>query len=146
MKNWLKENWFKISILTCLLMITGSVLYYFVLFLPKQTEIKNTQSNKVNELQVQLISTQKELEDNSKQSQVQATQQDPTIKIERCKTQAKDYADKIAKRGYLLAAERASEAGDWETWKIYMNFSYGPSHPADYDSNYNSEYIKCLDN
>lgn len=159
MKNFLKENWLKISVLACLLMAMGSILYYFVLFLPKQTEVKNTQNNKVNKLQTQLIAAQKELEEEKNkqpqvlekaitqpQPQVQATQQDPTIKIEKCKTQAKNYADSVAKRGYLQAFEKAQAAGDTQTAQMYLEFSFKPEHPADYNNNYNSEYIKCLDN
>ncbi len=148
MKNFFKENWLKISILACLFVVAGSILYYFVLFLPEQTEVKNAQSNKINELQTQLISTQKELEEERNQllPQVQITQQDPIIKIEKCKTQAKDYADKIATRDYLLAFEKAQAAGDTQTAQFYMEASFKPEHPGNYDSNYNSEYIKCLDN
>ena len=68
------------------------------------------------------------------------------IKIELCKTEAKDYADKIAKRAYLLASEKAQKAGDTATSIAYLEMSYEPKHPADYDSNYNSKYITCLKN
>ena len=77
---------------------------------------------------------------------VKNTPIDSTIKIEKCKTQAKDYADKIATRDYLLAFEKASDEGDMESAMFYFDLSRKPEHPADYDSNYNSEYIKCLDN
>ncbi len=71
---------------------------------------------------------------------------DPAIKIEKCKTQAKNYADGVARRDYLLAFEKAQEAGDTQTAQFYYELSRKPEHPANYDSNYNSEYIKCLDN
>lgn len=66
------------------------------------------------------------------------------LKIEVCKTEAKSYADGLAKAGYLKAFEEANARGDYETAKYYLQFSYGPDHPADYDSNYNSKYISCL--
>lgn len=34
MKNWLKNNWFKFSIIFLLLVLGMSVFYYFVIFLP----------------------------------------------------------------------------------------------------------------
>lgn len=71
---------------------------------------------------------------------------DPAIKIEICNAQAKNYADNIAKRDYLLAFEKAQAAGQTEAAKIYFQFSLKPGHPADYDNNYQSEYMKCLGN
>lgn len=71
---------------------------------------------------------------------------DPQIKIEKCKAQAKDYADKIAVRLYLQAFEKAQAQGDTASAQMYLQFSEVPEHPADYDSNYQGEYIKCLSN
>lgn len=121
-------------------------------------KIQSDKAEKANQTQKLTEALKKEVE-NLKNSTVastpeplqaktkeQATQQDPIIKIEKCKTQAKDYADKIATRDYLLAFEKAQAAGDAQTAQIYMEASFKPEHPANYDSNYNSEYIKCLDN
>lgn len=70
---------------------------------------------------------------------------DPAIKIEKCKAQAKYSADQKAKSDYLAAMIKAQEAGDSETAQFYFNASIKPEHPADYDRNYQSEYISCLD-
>lgn len=70
--------------------------------------------------------------------------EDPQIKMELCQTQAKIFADRIARRVYLQASEDAMAKGDEATSVEYMKLSYGPAHPADYDENYGKEYIKCL--
>ena len=70
---------------------------------------------------------------------------DPIIKIEKCKAQAKYYADQKAKSDYLSAMIRAQEEGDSETAMFYFEASIKPEHPHDYDFNYQIEYISCLD-
>ena len=85
-------------------------------------------------------------EQKSLENSVPVSVEEPTLKIEKCKTQAKIYADGIAKKDYLEAFQKAMDAGDTETAQVYLEFSYGPEHPADYDNNYSSEYIRCLDN
>lgn len=157
--NWIRKNWLSGIIALSVFVAAGAVFYYFVMFLPEQSRIKDAESTNLNELQEQLISAKAELEKeknkieepvqipaNKPQPKAQVVQQDSTIKIEVCKTQAKDYADKRAKREYLLAMEKAAAAGDSKTALFYLNLSDGPAHPADYDSNYNGEYIKCLNN
>lgn len=74
---------------------------------------------------------------NIKTSQSNSVQVSDTLKIEICKTEAKDYADKVAKASYLEAYQIASKYGGTYT---------EPEHPVNYNSNYNSEYIKCLKN
>jgi hypothetical protein len=71
---------------------------------------------------------------------------DPVIKIEKCKAQAKFSADKQAKSEYLAAMVRAQDSGDSKTAQFYLDASIKPEHPADYDANYQSEYLSCLDN
>jgi len=34
--NWLKENWFKIIVAFALIVVSGSLFYYYVYFLPQQ--------------------------------------------------------------------------------------------------------------
>ncbi|OGZ95407.1 MAG: hypothetical protein A2847_01455 [Candidatus Sungbacteria bacterium RIFCSPHIGHO2_01_FULL_50_25] len=34
--NWLKENWFKIIVAFALIVVSGSLFYYYVYFLPRQ--------------------------------------------------------------------------------------------------------------
>lgn len=71
---------------------------------------------------------------------------DPAIKIEKCRTQAKDYADNLAKQAYLSAYQTAMDNGNTETAIYLLNLSAKPEHPADYDGNYDFAYLKCLDN
>jgi|GEM_PF-6654290 len=71
---------------------------------------------------------------------------DPAIKIEKCRTQAKDYADNLAKQAYLSAYQTAMDNGNAETAIYLLNLSAKPEHPADYEGNYDSAYLKCLDN
>lgn len=42
MKNFLKENWFKSTILAALLLICISIAYYFLYFLPSKERTKET--------------------------------------------------------------------------------------------------------
>lgn len=157
MKEWLKDNWSKLGGLLGILIVAFSAFYYFVLFLPKDNALKSADSNRIAELQEQLKNVQNDLEqEKNKQPepevketgatapQPQNNKQDSAVKIEKCKTQAKNYADKIAKRDYLLAFEKAQAEGDTETAQFYLQLSFKPEHPANYDSNYNGEYIKCL--
>ena len=116
--NFLKQNWFKLAIL---LILVGVSIGFFNVF-PRN---KTTPTPQATESTAPAVV-------------------DSVVKLEICRTQAKDYADKIAKRDYLLAFEKASNAGDEKTAQAYLEMSFKPEHPANYDSNYNSEYIKCL--
>lgn len=71
---------------------------------------------------------------------------DPQIKIEKCRAEAKDYADGLAKKAYLSAYQTAMDNGNTETALYLLNLSAKPEHPADYDGNYDSAYLRCLDN
>ena len=133
MANWLKQNWFTLCVLVCFLLITSSVLYYFVLFLPRQAEVKDLQDSEANKQRAQ-------------SNGIENSQQNQIVKIEKCKTNAKNYADDIARKSYLQAFEKELAAGNTKAAQMYLEFSYKPEHPADYDGNYNFEYIKCLDN
>jgi len=43
MKTWLKENWFKTALILSLLLISFSVAYHFVYFLPQKEKIELVQ-------------------------------------------------------------------------------------------------------
>ncbi len=49
MANWLKENWFKLSLIICLFVSASAVSYYFVKLLPiqKQLEFNKSQEEKI---------------------------------------------------------------------------------------------------
>ncbi len=130
--TFLKQNWFKLAVL---LMLSGTSVGLFAAFpkrdaapTPQVTEPTNSPMPSTPDVPRKAFTTPI----------------DPTIQIEICRTQAKDYADKVAKRVYLLAFEEAQAAGDTKSARAYLEMSFKPEHPADYDSNYNLEYIKCL--
>ena len=57
--NWLKENWFKVGILAAILVVSISVGYYYMIFLPqKEEERTKIESQK----QEQLVKETKEQE------------------------------------------------------------------------------------
>ena len=130
--SWLKQNWFRLAIL---LILVGTSIGFFTVF-PKENIAPTLQT-------IEPASSPTPLTSNVLQK-IAPAPVDPTIKLETCKTQAKNYADKIAKRVYLLAVEKAIAEGDTKTAQIYLEASYKPEHPADYDSNYSAEYINCL--
>ena len=49
MKNFIKENWFKLVLTVCLLLVAVALLYYFTKFLPaqKQIEFSKNQEEKI---------------------------------------------------------------------------------------------------
>ncbi len=116
---------------------------FYVIQLNKQNSIEKQQ---LINLQAKREATQLKIEQSNTIQSKTTPQKSATLTIEVCKTQAKDYADKIARAGYLTAAQKALDEGSTESYQMYFNFSLKPEHPADYDSNYNSVYIKCLNN
>lgn len=72
--------------------------------------------------------------------------EDPQIKIERCKAQAKMYADNSSKNEYLYASQEYAKKGYTEEAALMLEASLKPEHPANYDNNYGSAYVKCLNN
>lgn len=115
--------------------------FFYASQVNKQRSIERQQQIKI---QADEEKQQTELQAKTETGQVKPIS--ATLQIELCKTEAKDYADKIAKADYLKAFEDAMRRGDTESAKVYLNASFKPEHPADYDSNYNSVYIKCLKN
>lgn len=49
MKNFLKDNWFKLSISVAIILIGISVAYYFVIFIPQREETKLEQQTQEKE-------------------------------------------------------------------------------------------------
>ena len=45
MKNFLKDNWFKIGILLVLIIIALSIAYYFVVYIPKSSAEKSAEQS-----------------------------------------------------------------------------------------------------
>lgn len=116
--------------------------FFYGIQVNKQHSIEKQQQI---ELQAKKEAVQvKEEKTNTVLPQIKTTPVNTTLKIELCKTKAKSYADGLAERSYLEAYEEALNKGDNETAQVYLNLSFGSEHPANYDSNYNSEYIKCL--
>jgi len=72
------------------------------------------------------------------------TKIDPSIKIEKCKTEATFLADQEAKGEYLQASQDATTRGDSESAYMFLQAIANSTHPADWDSNYQLNYIECL--
>ena len=124
MKNFLKENWFKIIAALALIIIAISIAYHFII-LPNK--ISSAQTNKVegiDALPQNTISSLQPIQDaqpeipNNKQGDSSATvstsstsapKEDPQIKIEKCKAiaekQANAYATAIAQINQHLAGQ-----------------------------------------
>ena len=144
-----------------LLLIIFSVCYYFLVSLPRYNsqkidiEMKNLEVNyqrKAEGTALPNTDNQPKQETLYKETvktpvaPIQAVEKiDPSVKIEKCKATAKYAADRKAKNDYLQAFEDAQKRGDTETAQVYLEDSFEPKHPADYDSNYQAAYINCLD-
>jgi uncharacterized protein YxeA len=143
--NWLKENWFKLVLTLCLLVITLCVMSYITVYIPQRDQadrannetIKNMESNK--EVEKPTTTTIKPMIPVRTKPAV-----DPQVKIESCKAQAKLSADSIARSEYLRASEAYAKEGMTEEAAFMLEASFGPKHPASYDGNYQKAYIKCL--
>ncbi len=61
MKNWLKENWFKVGLLVVLLILGLSFAYYYIVFLPKKEQNRLAQ-----EIQKQTLQESKEIKEREK--------------------------------------------------------------------------------
>lgn len=109
----------------------------------KDSEIE-TLNQKVKDLQnnVDKTGTEKKTQPTVKSEPSEST--NSAIEIEKCKALAKDYADKIAVKLYLEAYEKSVAQGDMETAQVYLEASWEPKHPANYNSIYQEKYIECL--
>jgi len=66
--EFLKQNWFKISIVIVMLLIAVSIFYYFVIFIPKKEQMRlEAEAAKIeSEKQTQLAEEQKKQEEKQK--------------------------------------------------------------------------------
>ncbi|MFA6526300.1 MAG: hypothetical protein WCT26_02700 [Candidatus Buchananbacteria bacterium] len=123
--------------------ILGSI--YYVTEMNKQQSIERQQKLDIQQRQEELRAEQEiKLQTQNNVEQTYSKPIDGNVKIELCQTEAKSYADKLAKEMYLKAYNDALAKGDTATAQAYLNFSFKPEHPADYDNNYSSVYTKCL--
>lgn len=85
MKKWLKENWFKVGILSILLIGAGSISYYYTIILPHKESLL-TSTNQISSTATTTVSaTSFPVVVN--ELAAQATE-DPTLKIAQCKSEA----------------------------------------------------------
>ena len=131
--NWLKENWFRIGILLALFS------FVFVMLVVNRPT-KDAGALQSNQTAIKTIDSITQQVPPAKPTQ------DPSIKIELCKTQARAFADNEARQVYLKASDDATARGDSTLAAQYLVWASEPSHPANYDINYQSKYIDCLNN
>jgi uncharacterized protein YxeA len=143
--DWLKENWFKLILTICLVVITLCVVSYITIYIPQRDRADRT-----NNETIKAMENSKEVEKPTTTAtkaiapiQTKPTT-DPQVKIESCKAKAKLSADNIARSEYLQASEAYAKDGMIEEAAFMLEASYGPNHPASYDGNYQKAYIKCL--
>lgn len=67
MKNFFKDNWFKLVISLAILLVCISIFYYFVIFIPQKERAKMEQQEKVKQEEQAKELSKKELFDNCMQ-------------------------------------------------------------------------------
>jgi len=76
MKKFIKENWFKISIITIFIIIALPIAYYFIILLPKRNLMELQQQKQQVDAQLQLQKAKQAADQQAAQVKAQQDEQD----------------------------------------------------------------------
>jgi preprotein translocase subunit YajC len=132
MKNFLKENWFKLSFALAIILIGASVFYYFVIYLPQKEQMRIEADKQTEEMKIKAEQNkleQERLDDLLKEQKIKQAEEDREEKLNACiATAANLYSDNWLNE----CIARVLSPKDCKKYKgIYSAFDYYEQYPTE---------------